>query len=126
MKSIVYSLIKNFLLGGFIVASISYIGTFMDPLLGAIWWSFPLSILPTLFFMKKHGKSNNYISKFALSTTYALVLLVLSTGFLAYFIKKNTNNSLWSPIGKTVMVWLLSSIFFFGIIKYFKLENKFM
>lgn len=126
MKSIIYSVIQNFLLGGFIVASISYIGTFMDPLLGAIWWSFPLSILPTLFFMKNHGKSNNYISKFAISTTYALVLLVLSTGFLAYFIKKNTNNSLWLPIGNTVMVWLLSSIFFFGIIKYFKLEDKFM
>ena len=126
MKSIIYSLIQNFLLGGFIVASISYIGTFMDPLLGAIWWSFPLSILPTLFFMKKQGKTNKYISKFALSTTYALVLLVLSTGFLSYFIKINTTNSLWSPIGKTVIVWLISSIIFFGTIKYFKLEDRFM
>ena len=75
MPSTIYNLVQNFLMGGAIVASISYIGTFMDPLLGAIWWSFPVSLLPTIYFMKKNKKSNDYIAKFTLSTTFALILL---------------------------------------------------
>ena len=126
MNKVLYSLIQNFLIGGAIVASISYLGTFFDPLIGAIWWSFPISLLPTLFFMKKHGKDNKYIAKFTISTTYALVLLVISTAVLSMFIKNNKNNSLWMPVLKTSGIWLVASIFFFGAIKYFKLEDKFM
>ncbi len=126
MNKVLFSLIQNFLLGGAIVASISYLGTFFDPLIGVIWWSFPISLLPTLFFMKKHGKDNKYIAKFTISTTYALVLLVLSTAVLAMFIKNNKNNSLWMPVLKTSGVWLIASVIFFGAIKYFKLEDKFM
>ena len=126
MNKVLYSLFQNFLIGGAIVASISYLGTFFDPLIGAIWWSFPISLLPTLFFMKKHGKDNKYIAKFAISTTYALVLLVISTAVLSRFIKNNKNNSLWMPVLKTTGVWLVASVLFFGAIKYFKLEDKFM
>jgi len=68
-------LLINFLLGGTIVASVSYIATFMNPVLASIWWSFPLSIIPSMYFMKQNGKSNQYISKFLLSTTFALILL---------------------------------------------------
>ena len=126
MNKVLFSLIQNFLIGGAIVASISYLGTFFDPLIGAIWWSFPISLLPTLFFMKKHGKDHKYIAKFTISTTYALVLLVLSTAVLAMFIKNSKNNSLWMPVLKTSGIWLIASVLFFGAIKYFKLEDKFM
>ena len=126
MSSILYSLIQNFIIGGSIIASISYLGTFFDPLIGAIWWSFPISLLPTLFFMKKHGKDDKYIARFTISTTYALILLVLSTAALSMFIKNNKSNSLWMPVLKTSGLWLIASIIFFGAIKYFKLEDKFM
>ena len=125
MPSILHSLIQNFIIGGSIIASISYLGTFVDPLIGAIWWSFPISLLPTLFFMQKHGKDNKYIAKFTVSTTYALVLLVLSTALLSYYIK-NSKTSLWIPILKTSGVWLVASVIFFGIVKHFKLAEKFM
>lgn len=126
MSSTVYSLIQNFIIGGSIIASISYLGTFFDPLIGAIWWSFPISLLPTLFFMQKHGKDNKYIAKFTISTTYALVLLVLSTAALSMFIKNNKSKSLWMPVLKTTGLWLIASVIFFGVIKYFKLADKFM
>ena len=125
MSNILHSLIQNFIIGGSIIASISYLGTFFDPLIGAIWWSFPISLLPTLFFMRKHGKDNKYIAKFTVSTTYALVLLVLSTALLSYYIKNN-KTSLWMPILKTSGAWLVASVIFFGIVKHFKLEDKFM
>ena len=35
---------------GCLITVISYIGTYLDPLLGAIWWSFPISLIPTLFY----------------------------------------------------------------------------
>jgi len=125
MTAVLHSLIQNFIIGGSIIASISYLGTFVDPLIGAIWWSFPISLLPTLFFMQKHGKDNKYIAKFTVSTTYALVLLVLSTALLSYYIK-NSKTSLWIPILKTSGMWLVASVIFFGIVKHFKLADKFM
>ena len=112
MNKVLFSLIQNFLLGGAIVASISYLGTFFDPLIGAIWWSFPISLLPTLFFMKKHGKDNKYIAKFTISTTYALVLLVLSTAVLAMFIKNNKNTIRINPkiIKKNNNIYYLENV----------------
>lgn len=126
MSSILYGLFKNFMIGGLIVSSISYLGTYFDPLIAAIFWSFPISLLPTLFFMKKHGKDNKYLSKYLISTTYALILLLLSTVSLSMFIKSDKNNSLWVSILKSAGLWAVASMFFFGGIKYFKLEDKFM
>ena len=119
------SLLYNFVLGGILTLSISYISTYLDPLLAAIWWSFPLSLIPSMWYMKQHGKDNKYIAKFSLSTTYALSLLVISTISLFYFFKE-TDNSFWMPIAKASGIWLFFSIVFFYSVKYFKLEKKFI
>ena len=123
--NILQSLLYNFVLGGILTISISYISTYLDPLLAAIWWSFPLSLIPSMWYMKHHGKDNKYIAKFSLSTTYALSLLVISTIALYYFFKE-TENSFWIPIAKASCIWLFCSILFFCSIKYFKLEKKFI
>ena len=122
MNSVVINLIQNFLIGGTLVALTSYVGTFFSPLVGAIFWSFPISILPTLYFMKQNNKSNEYISKFTLSTTYALALLVVTTFFLSYFIKQE-RKGITKAVLKTTIVWLASSILFYILVKYFDLEN---
>ena len=124
MPTVLYNLAINFLMGGAIVSSISYIGTYLDPLLGAIWWSFPISLLPTLYFMKKNNKSNKYIAKFALSTTFALVLLLLSCFCLSYFI--NRDSGLLMPILKSAVIWLVASIIFYFSVKDLDLEKKFL
>jgi len=124
MPSTLYNLFQNFLMGGAIVASISYIGTYMDPLLGAIWWSFPVSLLPTLYFMKINKKSNKYIAKFTLSTSFALVLLLLSCFSLSYFINRDTG-LLW-PILKSAGIWLVASVIFYYTVKDLDLEKKFL
>jgi hypothetical protein len=65
MKSeIILNLINNFFVGGFTIATTSYLATYLSPLLGAIFWSYPLTILPSIFFMKGEKKSNKTISKF--------------------------------------------------------------
>ena len=118
-------IIRNFVLGGFVVSSVSWIATYFNPLIAAIWWSFPLSLVPSLYFAHTKGKSNEYLSKFALSTTYALVLLFLSTYALSYFLGQSKDDVL-TPVAKSAGVWFVGSIVFYSAVKFFKLDKKFM
>ena len=126
MPNQLYDLIQNFVMGGIIVSSVSYVGTFLSPLLGAILWSFPLSILPALYYMNINNKSNKYLAKFTLSTTYALILLVFSTLLLSYYLANNKEDGIGMPVLKTTGFWFCASIIFYYIVKHFDLENKFM
>ena len=63
----------NFILGGTSVAGTSVLGNYMNPLIGAIFWAFPITIIPSLFFMRENGKDNVYLAKFLLSTTFGLI-----------------------------------------------------
>ena len=124
MNTLLYELFQNFIMGGLITASISYIGTYMDPLLGAIWWSFPISLIPTIYFMKETGKSNKFIAQFTISTTYSLVLLFISCFFMGHYL--NTSDDIAMPIIKAIGVWFIASVIFYTIIKRFKLDTKFI
>ena len=120
-------LLINFLLGGTIVASVSYIATFMNPVLASIWWSFPLSIIPSMYFMKQNGKSNQYISKFLLSTTFALILLVLCTFLISYYLKDSSNSDGIVPsIAKATVWWAVCSVIFYILIINSPYKQSFM
>lgn len=124
-RDLMTSLVFNFLLGGSIVASVSYIGDQMSPLLGAIWWSFPLSLLPSLYFMRSNGKSNAYLAQFSLSTTYALPLLASSTMCLAFLLGRS-KDGFAVPIMKTTAAWLALSAVFYVSVKRLGLERVFV
>ena len=115
------SVFINFLVGGTVVASVSVFATWMNPVAGAIWWSFPLSIIPSIYFLRYHGKSNKYVSVFLRSTTYAISLLVLATLIMSYYFSKlKPYDEKWSiAIFKTFGWWIfLSSIFYFIVNKF--------
>jgi len=118
------NLITNFLIGGFVTSSISYSGTFLSPMVAAIWWAFPVSLLPSMYYMHQQGKDNNYIANFTLITTYALIILFFTTMALGYFFKWE-KNSFWFPVLKSVGVFLILSIIYYTIIKTFDLEKYF-
>ena len=124
MNTLLYELFQNFIMGGLITASISYIGTYMDPLLGAIWWSFPISLIPTIYFMKETGKSNKFIAQFTISTTYSLVLLFISSFFMGHYL--NRSDDIAMPIIKAIGIWFIASVIFYTVIKRFKLDTKFI
>ena len=117
------SLIQNFFIGGLITSSISYTGTFLSPVLAAIWWAFPISLLPSMYYMHQQKKSFKYISKYTITTTYALIILFITTMALGYFFKDA--KTFWTPVGKSVIVWIILSAIYFGIIKKFHLEKHF-
>ena len=124
MKKVTRDLIENFIVGGFVTASVSYIGTFMNPTLAAIWWSFPVSLLPSMYFMHQYGKDNKYIANFAFTTTFALVVLFLTTMLMAHYFQK-IKDSFWKPVSYTVIGWIILSAIYYFIVKYFKLDNYF-
>ena len=74
MKKVTRDLIENFIVGGMVTASVSFIGTFMSPTLAAIWWSFPVSLLPSMYFMHQYGRDNKYIAKFEVNFSKKEVL----------------------------------------------------
>jgi hypothetical protein len=121
------SIIKNFLLGGVIMSIISYSGTFFSPLIGAIVWSFPSTLLPALYYMREHNKGNDYLARFALSSSYAVVLTIAAAALLSYFIKNaKQEDKLIVPILKMAVIWLITSGIFYGLVTYFDLESMFM
>jgi hypothetical protein len=117
------NLIQNFFIGGLITASISYTGTFFSPVLAAIWWAFPVSLLPSMYYMHQQGKSFKFISKYAITTTYALIIMFITTMALGHFFRDA--KTFWPPVGKSIIIWAVLSVIYFMVIKKFKLEKHF-
>jgi predicted PurR-regulated permease PerM len=116
----------NFIIGGVTVAAISLVGTFLNPLLAAIVWAYPSTVVPSIGFMKSRGKSNKYIAEFLFSATVAMSLLLVAMMALGYFVKNTPDSvSLWKPIGQATLSFIAASVVFylgireFGLIKYF-------
>ena len=117
----------NFVLGGVCVAGTSWLGAFLNPLAGAIFWSYPITILPSLFFMRQQGKNNEYLAKFLISTTFGLILLMGTTIALSVIIKhSSSSSSLWIPVAKGTAVYTLGAILYFLIVHYCGLSHYFM
>ena len=128
MSSLSIRLLQNFLSGGLFIAIVSYVATYMNPVAGAILWSYPFSLLPTLYFMKGSGQSNIQISKFTLIGTFAILLEIIGTYCLAYFMAnyKDDPHALTKSIIKSVGIWLIVGLLYYKAVYYFKLQDKFL
>ena len=56
------NLITAFITGGLTVAGTTYITQYLSPELGDIFWSFPLTLLPAIYFLFESGDSANKIA----------------------------------------------------------------
>lgn len=117
----------NFLLGGFIVSGTSWLGAFASPLIAALFWAYPFSLFPSIFFLQSQGKPNSYISKFLFSNVWGLILQAIILFSLSYFIHLTpTNESLLPAIGKASIIYVIGSALYYFIVKFFHLEKYFM
>ena len=124
---VIRDVIQKFLIGGAAVATTSYLGTFLSPLAGAIFWAYPITILPTIFFMRQQGKKNAFIAKFLLSTTFALILLMGVTFLLSYAVRHSPDTqSLWIPVLKSTGGFAAGAVLYYLIIVGFGLRKYFM
>ena len=124
-KDIAVQLFKNFILGGLTIASVSYMATFLNPIVASIWWSYPISIIPVLYFMKQNGVDKLHISRFMLGITVVSILTIVSCYLLSYFIQ-NSKEKLSVSIIKASLWWIFSSALFYYIVKYFGYESYFI
>ena len=122
------ALAQNFALGGLLTTVVSYIGTFLSPVLGAIVWSYPFSMVPTLYFMLGQGRSMGKISHYAMIGTFAIILEFIGTGALAHFIRyePKTDMGVSTAIVKSIGVWSIFSIIFYKVIQYMGWSRKFI
>ena len=124
MEKWIRDLIQNFLIGGTIVASISYLATYISPLAGAIWWAFPLSLVPSMYYMHRQGRTNKDVAQFVLATTYALGVLFFTTFAIGEFYKE-PKTGFWLPLVKGVGVWAVLGAIYYAIVKHFNLAGNF-
>ena len=120
-----WDLVKNFLIGGTITASISYTANFLSPVAAAIWWAFPISLLPSIYYLIERGRPSGYISNFVLTTTYALMILFITTMSLGYFYKGQREVSFWPPVLKALVIYALLGGSYYWLVKHFHLERYF-
>jgi hypothetical protein len=118
-NSTIDQIIKNFILGGFIISSVCYLATKVNPVIAAIWLSFPISVFLSVYLIKQSGKNNKYISKFLLSTTITSLLLIMAI-YLSYYYVKNIDNksSILLPLIKATGCWVGACILFYIFVKY--------
>lgn len=108
-----YQLGRNFLMGGILISSVSYVATFLSPMMAALWWACPFTILPTLYFMKKNNVSNEKLSFFLKRSMVALVILIGTLWLMHhYFSRKMTFTQVCVV---TTLWWMLFClVVFFG------------
>ena len=128
MNKIVSDLLQNFLFGGAFIALVSYVGTYLNPVGGAVLWAYPFSLLPTLIFMRMSGKDSTYIGRFTLVGTFAIMIEAVSTLALAYFIKENKDSPyfLYIAIAKSVLIWFIVGSLYYKGVYFFNIQKKFM
>jgi uncharacterized membrane protein (GlpM family) len=113
----------SFILGGIIVSVVLLLTDLFNPLIGSLFWAFPITIIPILYSLHYQNKSNTFISKFLTSSSFSLIILFLTTFSMSYFIKyNNIKNTLF----KSVFVWMFLSILFYQLIIYLGFSKYFI
>ena len=128
MNKLAATLLQDFFFGGAFIALVSYVGTFPNPVGGAVLWAYPFSLLPTLVFMRMLGKNSAYIGRFAIVGTFAIMIEAVSTFALAYFIRQDQKSPrfLSTAIAKSLAVWAAFGFLYYKGVYYFGLQKKFM
>jgi hypothetical protein len=106
------TILKEFLFGGTMVASISILANFVDPILAGLLAGIPIG-LPTIYFISK-DKATSYITNLSITTFMLLAVTLLY--FYLYTKKKWSKNI---TILYTMFIWLISVIIIYVLQKYF-------
>ena len=95
-----FALLNTVLGAGISSAGVYYLAMNVDPLIAAIVWTLPFTMIFPVYNMHAQKKSNSFISSFLRTQTYSMVLLVAFLYATAYFIDA-------APKGSGVVVPML-------------------
>ena len=121
----IWDSINTFLGAGTSSAIVGYLVNNVDPLIAAILWTFPFTILFPIYNLRKNKKSNRFISNFLKMQSYTLFLLVIFLYSSAYFVENSSKNeSIVTPLSKGAGVWLIVSVIYYIIMKHLDSHEK--
>jgi hypothetical protein len=104
--------LEVFIIGGLTVLSVTYITDQIDDMYASIIWAFPFTLIPSIYYLHKNGKSKEFISNFLIKTAASLIILFITILSLSKFIHKHRNLTL-SVIYSIITYLIISGIFLY-------------
>ena len=118
-KGEIYGIINTFFGAGISSAVTGTLATYFDPLIEAVVWSFPLTMLFPVLEMNQNGVSNKKISTYLTTQTYTMVLLLVWLYATGHFIGQiKQGDSLTPALIKGSATWLVSGVIYFIVASY--------
>ena len=97
----------TFLMSGFIVSGISYIGNLFSPITASILAGIPISV-PSTLLIKGRFKQKQFIN----SAFHMVCILALCTGFCSYLMH-NLDVITLTAVGISLLLWLILSTVYY-------------
>ena len=119
-------LVINFFIGGITVVCVSFLANYVNPILAAILWSFPFTIVPAIDFLYKCNRSHQYVSNFLKKSSIYLILCMMTVYLMGFFIGRMEpyDKNYYKALLKSTICWILiSSLFYYGMV-YYNTEDK--
>ena len=105
------NLLTAFITGGITVAGTTYITQYLSPELGDIFWSFPLTLLPAVYFLFETGDSAKRIGEFVIGSAYTMFILL--SFLVTFFFAIRHGHSVYQATLIASGVWMLVSILYY-------------
>lgn len=110
--------LNTFFGAGLTSTLIYYITEKFNPIIAAIIWTVPFTMIFPIYSMHKDGKSNKFLGKYLKTQTYSMFLLVIWLFATAHFLEiAIKNDGVLIPMLKGTGIWLIISILYYILIK---------
>ena len=114
------SLVNTVVGAGLSSAGVYYLAMNVDPLIAAIAWTLPFTMIFPIYNMHVQKKSNSFISSYLRTQTYSMFLLVAYMYATAYFVDKaSKSDGIIIPMLQGFGVWAVLSIIYYVLVRSF-------
>lgn len=117
MNNFLTEIIISFFIGGFILASITYLVKYLEPAIGALVWAAPIILLPSVLLLWFHNVSNENIGLYIYtSIPYFLLTLIWQVTFILLLKRTkylDDKNGVIKTSIISLIVWTIFAIVFY-------------
>ena len=114
----VYALLNTVLGAGLSSFLVYYLATAVGPLIAAIIWTLPFTMIFPVYNMHGDKKSNSFIAKYLRTQSYTMVLLLVFLFSTAHFVEyAPKSDGIILPLLKGFGVWAVASISYYFVAK---------
>jgi hypothetical protein len=117
MNNLLTEIIVSFIIGGSIMASITYLVKYLEPAIGALVWAAPIILLPSVFLLWFHNVSNENIGLYIYTSIPYFLLTMLWQVTFVLLLKKtkylNDKNGVIKASIISLIVWTIFAFIFY-------------